>query len=89
MTDTKQKCIALNCDNHRHGGKFVGDLCAPCHTFISTGAGVYSQAYRNTKREWVSLTDEDINFWAEELGQEELGKGVLRAVDEYLKEKNT
>ena len=42
-----------------------------------------------SRREWVSLTDEDINFWAEELGQEELGKGVLRAVDEYLKEKNT
>jgi hypothetical protein len=41
------------------------------------------------RREWVSLTDEDLNFWAEELGQEELGKGVLRAVDEYLKEKNT
>ncbi len=38
---------------------------------------------------WVGLTDEDLNFWAEELGQGELGKGVLRAVDEYLKEKNT
>jgi hypothetical protein len=40
------------------------------------------------EREWVGLTDEDLNFWAEELGQGELGKGVLRAVDEYLKEKN-
>lgn len=60
MTDTKQKCIVLNCANHRHGGKFVGDLCAPCHTFISTGVGVYSQAYRNTKREWVSLTARDL-----------------------------
>jgi hypothetical protein len=40
-------------------------------------------------REWVGLTEDDLNFWAEELGQEELGKGVLRAVDEYLKERNT
>lgn len=40
------------------------------------------------KREWVGLTDEDLDFWGGELGLGELGKGVLRAVGAHLKEKN-
>lgn len=40
------------------------------------------------KRPWVGLTDEDLEFWTEELGQGELSRGVLRAVDEHLREKN-
>jgi hypothetical protein len=42
-----------------------------------------------TKEEWVGLTDEELEFYTEELGQGELGRGVLRAVDDFLKEKNT
>jgi hypothetical protein len=41
------------------------------------------------KREWVGLTDEDLEFWTEELGQGELGRGVIRAVADHLKERNT
>jgi hypothetical protein len=41
------------------------------------------------KRTWVELTDEDLEFWTKELGQGELGRGVLRAVADHLKEKNT
>ena len=41
------------------------------------------------KKEWVGLTDEDLDFWGGELGLGELGKGVLRAVDAHLKGKNT
>jgi hypothetical protein len=41
------------------------------------------------QRPWVGLTDEDLEFWTEELGQGELGKGVIRAVADHLKEKNT
>ena len=40
------------------------------------------------KKEWVGLTDEELEFYTEELGQGELGRGVLRAVDDFLKEKN-
>ena len=40
------------------------------------------------KRPWVGLTEEDLEFWTEELGQGELGRGVLRAVAEHLREKN-
>jgi len=41
------------------------------------------------EKEWRGLTDEDLDFWGGELGLSELGKGVLRAVDAHLKEKNT
>lgn len=41
------------------------------------------------QREWQGLTDEDLDFWGGELGLGELGKGVLRAVDAHLREKNT
>ena len=41
------------------------------------------------QREWQGLTDEDLEFWGGELGLGELGKGVLRAVDAHLREKNT
>lgn len=59
---TQIKCIVKDCQNHKYEGKFVGDLCSPCHTFITTGEGMYSQAYRNTQREWQGLTDEEINL---------------------------
>lgn len=41
------------------------------------------------QREWVGLTDEELEFYTEELGQGELGRGVLRAVVDFLKGKNT
>jgi hypothetical protein len=41
------------------------------------------------QRPWIGLTDEDLEFWTEELGQGELGKGVIRAVADHLKERNT
>jgi hypothetical protein len=50
---------------------------------ILEGVGTAAQ------RPWVGLTDEDLEFWTRELGQGELGKGVIRAVGDHLKEKNT
>jgi hypothetical protein len=44
-------CIVYLCENRADQGDFVGDLCAPCHAFV-TGKrwppmGGFSQAYRN------------------------------------------
>ena len=47
----------------------------------------YQKEYHK-KKEWVGLTDEELEFYTEELGQGELGRGVLRAVVDFLKEKN-
>jgi len=41
------------------------------------------------QRPWQGLTDEDLEFWTKELGQGELGRGVIRAVADHLKERNT
>ena len=43
------KCKIINCENEDSHGRFVGDLCAPCYEFLSTGKGVHSQAYRNKR----------------------------------------
>ena len=40
------------------------------------------------KKDWQGLTDEELEFYTEELCKGELGRGVLRAVDDFLKEKN-
>lgn len=32
-----QRCIVKDCTNYAHQGKFVGDLCEPCHHMITTG----------------------------------------------------
>jgi hypothetical protein len=32
-----KKCLVKGCENYSHQGQFVGDLCAPCHTMITTG----------------------------------------------------
>ena len=45
----RKKCIVMNCENHSNEGEFVGDLCFPCHEFVSSGCGIHSQAYRNAK----------------------------------------
>lgn len=41
------------------------------------------------QRPWVGLSLDDLEFWVEELGQGELGRGVIRAVADHLKETNT
>lgn len=42
------ECKVKDCENHSDHGVFVGFLCMPCHTFLTTGEGTYSQLYRNT-----------------------------------------
>ena len=31
------KCIVRGCVNHQHQGRFVGELCGPCHNMLTTG----------------------------------------------------
>jgi hypothetical protein len=40
-------CIVYNCLNSSDQGIFIGDLCGPCHEFISKNIGLYSQAAKN------------------------------------------
>jgi hypothetical protein len=39
------KCIVKGCENHKHQGLFVGDLCTPCHSMLSEGKCIPSNAW--------------------------------------------
>jgi Na+/phosphate symporter len=90
------KCIVKNCENHSHQGKFIGELCSPCHRYITEGEGKYSQAYRNSKREWFGLTDEEMLaairplYTSDSVAENALGISMdeYRAIEAALKEKN-
>ena len=74
------KLLEANKKMNDHLAKAIGELGeGEVHTIHKWGA---------EKKEWVGLTDEELEFYTEELGQGELGRGVLRAVDDFLKEKN-
>ena len=88
-------CIVKGCSNHRGEGLFIGALCSPCHTFITTGEGKYSQAYRNSQREWQGLTENEMKKLADthlkyqpESYEVSGVFDLLRAVEAKLKEKN-
>jgi hypothetical protein len=82
------KCIVKDCINQTHEGLFIGELCSPCHEFVTTGNGVYSQAYRNTQRQWVGLTDEEIDK-TYETQVWDARRSYARAIEAKLKELNT
>ena len=95
------KCIVKDCINQTHEGLFIGELCAPCHEFVTTGNRVYSQVYKNTQRQWVGLTDEEVNQLYTQI-QEQVDKHwtdggtsmmfpttLYKAFEAKLKEKNT
>jgi hypothetical protein len=85
-------CIVKDCENHKHQGRFVGDICSPCHAFITRNEGKYSQAYRNAQREWQGLTDEEIGMLTVFDGLHHIEVPLLanfiRVIEAKLKEKN-
>jgi hypothetical protein len=44
------KCKIPCCNNRKSQGEFIGDLCTPCYKYLYKGEGIYSQAFRNSKR---------------------------------------
>ena len=63
MSEEKQHgtpCITLNCPNRVGQGLFIGDLCGPCHGYLTTMSGKHSQLYQNTRQElmdWAKFLD--------------------------------
>ena len=48
-----EKCIVHNCPNHKHEGSFIGDLCAPCHTMITSGEIKYGKTFVHEIRDRI------------------------------------
>jgi hypothetical protein len=45
-----KKCIINGCENRNDQGEFHGDLCCPCHEYISNNKGNNSQAQINEEQ---------------------------------------
>lgn len=39
------KCIVKGCPNKRGEGGFIGQLCTPCHTMITTGCVGHGETF--------------------------------------------
>ena len=79
------KCIVFNCENKKHQGGFVGELCSPCHEFITTNKGKFSQAYRNS---FVELTDQEIKEIIEKHSRSSRRELIVEIMCELLKKKS-
>jgi hypothetical protein len=83
------KCIVKGCSNRKHEGAFVDTLCGNCHTMLTQGNKMPSDAW--FAKPWVGLTNEEFKKVCWESG----GDGItgdreeaLRAMEALLKEKN-
>lgn len=46
------KCLVKGCNNHKHQGKFVVDLCSPCYNMLTSGNIAFGETFIHTlKRE--------------------------------------
>jgi hypothetical protein len=84
-------CIVKGCENYKNQGRFVGNLCSSCYGFLTTGDGKYSQAYCNTQRQWVGLTEEDLKLLSAEwrIVYGAWMDDFAKDIEAKLKEKNT
>jgi hypothetical protein len=84
LKTTVDKCLVAGCTNHKNKGKFIGDLCSPCHTMLTQGKKMPSDAW--FAKQWVGLTGTEINrICAANVGYPER---MMKEVENLLKEKN-
>ena len=64
------KCIIFGCTNHKLQGRFIGNLCGPCHDMLASGEPKYGQTFvhemqtriadlevnNNLKADWIEHT---------------------------------
>jgi hypothetical protein len=55
----RAKCLVHKCENFTDQGRFVGDLCAPCHQILTTGyVGPTSSFLGEMNKRLVELENE-------------------------------
>lgn len=50
------KCLVKGCPNHKGEGRFIGDLCAPCHRMLQTGTIGSGQTFIHRMRDVMAKT---------------------------------
>ena len=79
------KCIVKDCENHKHQGLFVSDLCYPCHQFITEGKGTHSQVYRNTVLQEREDAEERVSILFENM-ETPFFSHIIKAIIARIKE---
>ena len=51
------KCAIVGCSNESHQGKFIGQLCAPCFTYLEDVVNTkgFSAAFRQQRNEAIDI----------------------------------
>lgn len=70
-------CTVKGCTNNNIDGPFTGNLCNPCHEFITTGTGRFSQAFRNQKAAVAEAVADERERRAALLGEMHVKAGGL------------
>lgn len=70
------KCIVYGCRNHKNEGMFVGEMCSPCYSMITTGKITHSDSFLNRI---TSLESENTRITYLESENEKL-KSILRKI---------
>ena len=78
----RMKCIVKGCENHKDEGGFEDGMCLPCYLFITTGEGVYSQAYRNAQQ--LKTWESEIEYLQEKNRQQQAEIEALKADNEQM-----
>ena len=79
------KCIVKGCTNHKEQGEFVGDLCKPCHTMITTGEIGSTNSFLKTvnEQEVAKVKNELDDFYKKQC--EAMKKRALNKLDARLR----
>lgn len=85
--DFSIRCVVKNCVNHKHQGKFVNDLCAPCYEYIALGEGICSQAYRNDMQRFEEGKSFAVKKCVEWVKQRTTSSYLEEELQRYLKGK--
>jgi hypothetical protein len=75
-TEKPIECVVQYCDNNSNGGVFYGNLCGPCHEYVTSGRGIYSQAFRNTQAEVLKEREACASIVDNWIGQENLAHEI-------------
>ena len=52
-----KECLVLGCENKTNQGSFVGGLCSPCYTMLTTGEMGYGETYFHGMAQWIRVLE--------------------------------
>ena len=75
------KCIILGCTNHKLQGRFIGNLCGPCHDMLVSGEPKFGQTFVHEMRERVEVLEVALRAVLK-IPNSEAAQGIMKAFAE-------